>query len=61
MAKTSGKSKGKNILLTGHTDTVPPYDFENANKPVIIGGKLFVGHKGLECIDITKLEARNDL
>ncbi|MGD9569106.1 MAG: M20 family metallopeptidase [Sedimentibacter sp.] len=41
MAKISGNGKGKNILLTGHTDTVPPYDFENANKPVIIDGKLF--------------------
>ena len=41
MAKLKGKSKGRNILLTGHTDTVPPYDFENANKPVIMDGKLF--------------------
>ena len=25
-----GKGKGKNLLLTGHTDTVPPYDMPDA-------------------------------
>ena len=26
IARIKGKGKGKTLLLTGHTDTVPPYD-----------------------------------
>lgn len=39
--KGKGNGKKKNLLFTGHTDTVPPYDMEDALYPKIIDGKLY--------------------
>ena len=41
IARLPGSGGGKNLLLTGHLDTVPAYDMENAFSPVIKDGKLF--------------------
>jgi acetylornithine deacetylase/succinyl-diaminopimelate desuccinylase len=39
-AYLKGKGKGKSLLLTGHMDTVPPYDMEDALEMKIDGDKL---------------------
>jgi len=39
-AVLKGKGKGKSLLLTGHMDTVPPYDMEDALEMKIDGDKL---------------------
>jgi acetylornithine deacetylase/succinyl-diaminopimelate desuccinylase len=39
-ATLKGKGKGKKLLLTGHTDTVPPYDMEDALVLKAEGNKL---------------------
>ncbi|SHD77806.1 M20 family metallopeptidase [Schnuerera ultunensis] len=41
VAKLEGLGKGKNLLLIGHTDTVPSYDMKDACVPYIKEGKLF--------------------
>lgn len=40
VARLEGSGGGRTILLTGHTDTVPPYDMENACCMRIEGEKL---------------------
>lgn len=40
-ARLPGRGGGKNLLLTGHLDTVPAYDMANAFKPEIKNGKLY--------------------
>lgn len=40
IGRLKGKQKGKNLLLTGHTDTVPPYDMEDALNLKVKGNKL---------------------
>ncbi len=39
-AVLKGRGKGKSLLLTGHMDTVPPYDMEDALDMKIEGDKL---------------------
>lgn len=39
--KGKGNKGNKNLLFTGHTDTVPPYDMEDALYPKIIDDKLY--------------------
>jgi acetylornithine deacetylase/succinyl-diaminopimelate desuccinylase len=39
-AVLKGKGKGKSLLLTGHMDTVPPYDMEDALEMKVDGDKL---------------------
>lgn len=41
IAKLPGKGKGNSLLLTGHTDTVPAYDMENAFSGEIRAGILY--------------------
>jgi acetylornithine deacetylase/succinyl-diaminopimelate desuccinylase len=41
IAKLQGDSNGKNLLLNGHLDTVPPYDMVNPFKTQIIGNNLY--------------------
>lgn len=41
IAKLKGLGKGKNLLLVGHTDTVPAYDMKDACVPYIMDGKIF--------------------
>ncbi len=40
IAKLKGNGKGKSLLLTGHTDTVPPFDMENPFEVKRVGDKL---------------------
>lgn len=40
IGRLKGKQKGKTLLLTGHTDTVPPYDMEDALNLKVKGNKL---------------------
>ncbi|MDD3134113.1 MAG: M20 family metallopeptidase [Thermovirgaceae bacterium] len=40
VARLEGHGKGKTLLLTGHTDTVPPYDMEDAFRMKIENEKL---------------------
>jgi acetylornithine deacetylase/succinyl-diaminopimelate desuccinylase family protein len=40
IATLKGKGKEKSLLLTGHTDTVPPYDMKDALVPRREGDKL---------------------
>jgi len=35
-----GKKNGRKLLLTGHLDTVPPYDMEDSYSAKIVGDKL---------------------
>ena len=41
IARLPGGGGGKNLLLTGHLDTVPAYGMENAFTPEIRDGRLF--------------------
>ena len=41
IGKIKGVGKGKTLLLTGHTDTVPPYDMEDPFEVKERDGKLF--------------------
>lgn len=41
LAKIKGKGNGKSLLLTGHTDTVPPYDMADPYNIKIENGKMF--------------------
>jgi acetylornithine deacetylase/succinyl-diaminopimelate desuccinylase len=41
MARLPGDGGGRNLLLTGHLDTVPAYGMENAFSPKIKNDKLF--------------------
>src|SRR5699024_6753658 len=41
IGKIRGTDSGKTLLLTGHTDTVPPYDMENPFQVTRKDGKLF--------------------
>ncbi|NBI07330.1 M20 family metallopeptidase [Senegalia massiliensis] len=73
IARIKGNGIGKNLLLTGHTDTVPPYDMENACKLIEKDNKLYgrgtVDMKGpLACmiasmiaIKRSKVELKGDL
>lgn len=40
IARLKGKGGGRTLLLTGHMDTVPPYDMQDACKPRIENGKI---------------------
>lgn len=41
-ARLKGKGSGKSLLLTGHTDTVPPYDMQgDPYKIRVIDGKMY--------------------
>lgn len=40
-AKIPGSGGGKSLMLSGHIDTVPPYDMENAFEGRIEDGKIF--------------------
>ena len=40
VARLKGSGNGKTLLLTGHTDTVPPYDMKDAFNARIDDGKL---------------------
>ncbi|MGO3168867.1 M20 family metallopeptidase [Senegalia sp. (in: firmicutes)] len=73
IARIKGNDSGKNLLLTGHTDTVPPYDMEKACKLIEKDNKLYgrgtVDMKGpLACmiasmiaIKRSKIELKGDL
>lgn len=41
VATLKGHGGGKKLLLTGHTDTVPPYDMEDALVPIIKDNKIY--------------------
>lgn len=41
VARLKGTGGGKKLLLTGHTDTVPPYDMEEALIPIIKDNKIY--------------------
>lgn len=41
IARLEGRGGGKTLLLTGHTDTVPPYDMQEAFKLREVDDKLF--------------------
>ncbi|ARK32413.1 M20 family metallopeptidase [Halalkalibacter krulwichiae] len=41
IARVRGDGSGPTLLLNGHTDTVPPYEMENAFEPKIEDGKIF--------------------
>lgn len=41
IAKLPGSGAGRSLLLTGHMDTVPPYDMPDACSPKIVEGKIF--------------------
>lgn len=40
-AKLRGKGKGKSLMLSGHIDTIPPYDMNNAFSGRREGGKVY--------------------
>ncbi len=40
IATLKGSGGGRSLLFNGHTDTVPPYDMENACEPYIEDGRL---------------------
>lgn len=40
IANLKGKKNGKKLLLTGHLDTVPPYDMKDPYNAKILGDKL---------------------
>lgn len=48
IAKIKGEGKGETLLLTGHMDTVPPYDMKDPYKLKREGGKL----KGRGVVDM---------
>lgn len=41
IARLSGKNKGPTLLLTGHTDTVPPYEMPHPFEVALEGGRLY--------------------
>ena len=47
IARLKGKGNGKSLLLTGHTDTVPPFDMENPFK-LIREGEVLKGRGVLD-------------
>lgn len=61
LAKLTGTGGGKSLVLSGHIDTVPPYDMEDAFSGRIEGGKLYgrgaVDMKGADCAMMIALAA----